>query len=65
VAPTGSAYTDCVNHYCARFETHQAVSQELIMSQLAAVGERFRLCGAEWLRELDGKQGYSLAQAQS
>jgi isocitrate dehydrogenase len=65
VAPTGSAYTDCVNHYCARFETHQAVSQELIMSQLAAVGERFRLCGADWLREIDGKQGYSLAQAQS
>jgi isocitrate dehydrogenase len=64
VTPVGSAYTDCVNHYRARFETETPVSQHEIVSQLGAVGERFRLCGAEWLREIDGKQGYSLAQGQ-
>ena len=64
VSPVGSAYTDCVNHYRARFETETPVSQHEIVSQLGAVGERFRLCGAEWLREIDGKQGYSLAQGQ-
>jgi len=65
VSPVGSAYTDCVNHYRARFETEQPVSQHEIVSQIGAVGERFRLCGAEWLREIDGAQGYSLAQGQS
>jgi isocitrate dehydrogenase len=65
VSPVGSAYTDCVNHYRARFETDRPVSQHEIVSQLGAVGERFQLCGAEWLREIDGAQGYSLAQGQS
>jgi isocitrate dehydrogenase len=65
VSPTGSAYTDCVNHYRARFETAGPVSQGEIVTQLSAVSERFRLCGAEWLREIDGAQGYSLAQGQS
>ena len=64
VSPTGSRYTDCVNHYRARFETEGPVSQHEIVAQLGAVGERFRLCGAEWLREIDGAEGYSLAQGQ-
>ena len=64
VTPVGSVYTDCVNHYRARFETERPVTQQEIVSQLGAVGERFRLCGAEWLREIDGVQGYSLAQGQ-
>ncbi|MGB5704364.1 MAG: isocitrate/isopropylmalate family dehydrogenase [Polyangiales bacterium] len=62
VSPLGSAYTDCVNHYRARFETERPVSQHEIVSQLSAVGECFRLCGAEWLREIDGAQGYSTAR---
>ena len=37
------------HHYRARFETEGPVSQNQIVSQLSAVGERFRLCGAEWL----------------
>lgn len=65
VSPIGSAYTDCVNHYRARFETDAPVSQRAIVSHLDAVGERFRLCGAEWLREIAGERGYSLAQGQS
>jgi len=64
VTPVGSAYTDCVNHYRARFESEGPVSQHEIVSQLGAVCERFRLCGAEWLREIDGARGYSLAQGQ-
>jgi isocitrate dehydrogenase len=64
VSPVGSAYTDCVNHYRARFETTAPVSQHEIVSQLAAVSERFPLCGAEWLREINGAEAYSLAQGQ-
>ncbi len=61
VSPMGSAYTDCVNQYRARFESEAPVSQDQIVAHLSSVGERFRLCGAEWLREFDGTPAYSLA----
>ena len=64
VAPVASAYTDCVNHYRARFETETPVAQHELIKHLDAVAQSFRLCGAEWLREIDGVEGYSLAQGQ-
>ncbi|MFT5355795.1 MAG: isocitrate dehydrogenase [Polyangiales bacterium] len=64
VWPTGSPFTDCVNHYRVRFEG-ETVKQSQIAALLTAAGERFPLCGAEWLREIDGQRGYSLAQGQS
>lgn len=65
VWPTGSVYTDCINHYRVRFESAQSVSQRELVDVLSRVGERFELCGAEWLRELGGERAYSLAQGQS
>ncbi|MFK8003037.1 MAG: isocitrate/isopropylmalate family dehydrogenase [Polyangiales bacterium] len=64
VWPTGSAFTDCINHYRVRFEGDN-VKQSQIAALLGTSGERFPLCGAEWLREIDGKRGYSLAQGQT
>ena len=64
VWPTGSAYTDCVNHYRVRFESETPVAQSALVALLDAVGERFPLCGAEWLRRIDGRRAYSLAQGQ-
>jgi isocitrate dehydrogenase len=64
VWPKGSSFTDCVNHYRARLEATQTVSQAEILRALSAVSERFPLCGAEWLREIDGAAAYSLAQGQ-
>jgi len=64
VWPTGSAATDCVNHYRVRFEGQGEVGQSEILRVLESVADRFVLCGAEWLREHDGKIGYSLAQGQ-
>ncbi|MEO1271173.1 MAG: isocitrate/isopropylmalate family dehydrogenase, partial [Myxococcota bacterium] len=65
VWPTGSVYTDCINHYRVRYEAPEGVPQEALIRLMSAVGERFPLCGAEWLRQIDGKRGYSLAQGQS
>jgi len=65
VWPTGSAWTDCVNHYRARFESDDPIGQEPVVSAVGAVAERFPLCGAEVLREIDGKPGFSLAQGQA
>lgn len=65
VWPTGSNFTDCVNHYRVRFEVQGNVPQGSIVQLLGAVSERFPLCGAEWLREIDGQVAYSLAQGQA
>lgn len=64
VWPTGSAYTDCINHYRVRFESREFATQAALVALLGAIAERFPLCGCEWLRELDGVRGYSLAQGQ-
>jgi isocitrate dehydrogenase len=64
VWPTGSAFTDCVNHYRVRFEA-DAASQLDVVSTLGVVAENFMLCGAEWLREIDGERAFSLAQGQA
>jgi isocitrate dehydrogenase len=65
VWPTGSTWTDCVNHYRVRFEAGQPVVQQDLVALLGRVAERFPLCGAEWLRVIDGAPAYSLAQGQA
>jgi isocitrate dehydrogenase len=65
VWPTGSVYTDCINHHRCRFEAEGGVSQTVLLDVMRECAELYTLCGAEWLRELDGERGYSLAQGQS
>jgi isocitrate dehydrogenase len=65
VWPTGSNFTDCVNHYRARFENATPADQATIVATIGAVAEHFALCGAEVLREIDGEPGFSLAQGQA
>ncbi|MEZ4251415.1 MAG: hypothetical protein R3B99_24655, partial [Polyangiales bacterium] len=64
VWPTGSAHTDCVNHYRARFESTRPVEQRALIALLGRVADVFPLCSSEWLREIGGMRGYSLAQGQ-
>ncbi|MEM7437367.1 MAG: isocitrate/isopropylmalate family dehydrogenase [Myxococcota bacterium] len=65
VWPSASPYTDCINHYRVRFESHEAAEQTALVGVLAAAAHHYTLCGAEWLREIDGRIGFSLAQGQS
>ena len=47
---------------------NEMVSEEqkqALLAHLNQVGERFPLCSAEWLREVDGQPAYSLAQGQA
>ncbi len=64
VWPTGSSYTDCVNHYRLRFESERPVQQSALVALIGEVSERFPVCSAEWLRVIDGQRAYSLAQGQ-
>ncbi len=64
VWPSGSAFTDCVNHYRVRFESEHPVTQAQLIEVLQAVTAHYPLCGSEWLRTIDGEIGYSLAQGQ-
>ncbi len=65
VWPSGSPHTDCINHYRVRFEASGATTQQALVALLGRTAERFPLCGAEWLRIIDGARGYSLAQGQA
>jgi len=65
VWPTGSTFTDCVNHYRVRFEAARPVPQQQLVALIGQVADRFPLCSAEWLREVDGRPAYSLAQGQA
>lgn len=64
VWPTSSPYTDCVNHYRARFESEREVDQRTLIALLERVAAVFPICSSEWLREIGGMRGYSLAQGQ-
>lgn len=65
VWPTGSVFTDCINHYRVRWESPEGVSQHELLKLMESASELFMLCGCEWLRQIDGQRAYSLAQGQS
>lgn len=61
VSGNGSVYTDCVNHYRARFEASGVTDQQAVLQHLTTVARGFKLCGAEWLKVIGGEQAYSSA----
>jgi isocitrate dehydrogenase len=62
VWPTGSIFTECVNHYRVRVEGE--MSQREIYSLLSSVSKDFYIPSHEVLRVYGEKKGYSLAQGQ-
>ncbi len=62
VWPTGSVFTECVDHYRVRVEGN--MSQRDIFNLLADVSDHFYVPSHEVLRNYDGKPGFSLAQGQ-
>ena len=71
VWPTGSVFTECVNHYRARFQSKNSVPTKdllLLASEIqdvaASTGADVRICSLEMLLVIDGKPGFSLAQGQ-
>ena len=64
VWPTGSVYTDCINHYRVRYEREAGGTQRELLELMGRVADHYPLCGCEWLRVIDGERAYSLAQGQ-
>ncbi len=69
VWPTGSAFTECVDYWRARFELRDGVipgtfGQSRAIALLDRVAEKFTVCSYELLRTFDGVRGFSLAQGQ-
>lgn len=67
VWPFCSAFTDCVDNYCVRFEAEDTgESEEVVQSGclevLQRVGLDFTVCSYDLLRTFDGKKGYSATQ---
>jgi isocitrate dehydrogenase len=64
--PTG-AITDVVDQWVARFVQRDAdgnVPDDVILSLLSAIGERYRWSHIEKLQEFDGEQGFTRAQGE-
>ncbi len=64
VWPTGSGFTDLVNHHRVRVESDHAVSSNVIFDLAARVNRELRVCSLEVLMTVDDQPGYSLAQGQ-
>ncbi|MBL9118461.1 MAG: isocitrate dehydrogenase [Phycisphaerae bacterium] len=69
VWPTGSAFTECVDYWRARFElasdaSPDAVDQSHVLALLGRIAGRYAVGSYELLRTFDGVRGYSLAQGQ-
>ena len=66
VYPKGSVYTECVNQYRIRIEKSddRVITQSDIWALTAAFATLYRVCSAECLITLNGKEAYSLAQGQ-
>jgi hypothetical protein len=62
VWPTGSAFTECVDHYRVRIEGTS--SQVEIFALLSAISADMYIPSHEVLRMYGSKPGYSLAQGQ-
>ncbi len=69
VWPTGSAFTECVDYWRARFELRDAAAaprttQAEVMALLGRVTQQHTVTSYELLRTFDGARGFSLAQGQ-
>jgi len=66
VWPTGSVFTECVNHYRVRIETENKQQTNLaqMLNLSAAIGNNIYISSVEILRNYGDKPGYSLAQGQ-
>ncbi|KAJ3327963.1 hypothetical protein HDU76_010824 [Blyttiomyces sp. JEL0837] len=71
VWPTGSLFTEVVNHYRCRLELkgkdehkEMKISESDLLMVASGISHKVRVCSLEMLLEIDGKKAYSLAQGQ-
>jgi isocitrate dehydrogenase len=64
VWPTGSVYTDCVNHHRVRVESEVAVDPTSIFELAGRVSGSLRIASLEALLRIGDAPAYSLAQGQ-
>lgn len=66
VWPTGSVFTELVNHYRCRLENKkgEALQESDLLRVASSLGPELRVCSLEMLRVFGDKKGYSLAQGQ-
>jgi isocitrate dehydrogenase len=68
VWPSGSLFTQCINHYRCRIESiekENPVPEHELIDMISGISKSgLRVCSFEMLRVLDGLQKFSLAQGQ-
>jgi isocitrate dehydrogenase len=68
VWPTGSTFTQCVNHYRCRIELGKeqkgGISEQDLLTIAAKITDKVRVCSLEMLLSRNGEKQYTLAQGQ-
>jgi len=63
--PSGSVFTEFVDHSCVRIEKEQGeMTQDEVFELLQKIGKQYMIPSYELLRNFGAKTGYSLAQGQ-
>ncbi|KAJ3255809.1 hypothetical protein HK103_006067 [Boothiomyces macroporosus] len=66
VWPTGSVFTQVVNHYRCRFQSKEEkqIEESVLLDLSSQIAKKLRVCSLEMLPVIDGLKKFSLAQGQ-
>jgi isocitrate dehydrogenase len=64
VWPTGSVFTQCVNHYRCRIQSKIGTDETKLLNVVCNISKKMRVCSLEMLRKIGGKDMFTLAQGQ-
>jgi len=64
VWPTGSVFTQCVNHYRCRLQSKIATDETFLLNLVSKISKDIKVCSLEMLRKIDDKPMFTLAQGQ-
>lgn len=64
VWPSGSVFTQCVNHYRCRLQSKNSIDETVLLKLVSEISKEIRICSLEMLRKINGEKLFSLAQGQ-
>lgn len=64
VWPSGSVFTQCVNHYRCRLQSKNLIDETVLLKMVSEISKELRICSLEMLRKINDENLFSLAQGQ-
>ena len=64
VWPTGSVFTQCVNHYRCRIRSKSSIKESALLDISSVISKHLRVCSLEMLLKVNDKEMFTMAQGQ-